>query len=100
MIKIFLIVFLLYAISEWLVKIGKLDNLNQKRFWNIALFITFFITALTSISFGLRGTGLEFRIPFLGKDAHVDYGFAMIAISICHIVWHWPYFKAMISTKK
>jgi hypothetical protein len=95
----FLLTFLFYAISDWLVKIGKLNALTQKRFWNVLLLITFFITALTSIQFGLRGTGFSFIIPFLEKDAHVEYGFTMIAISICHIVWHWSYFKAMISKR-
>ena len=93
MIPIFLITFFFYAISEWLVKVGKLNGATQKKIWNILLLITFLVAAITSIQFGLRGTGLKFQI--FDRDAHTEYGFAMIAISICHIVWHWQYFKTV-----
>jgi len=92
---------MLYLLSLFLVKYNKISPVTHKKIWNILLLITFIITALTSMIIVLKlEYGTIIQIPLNLSFWHVEIGYAMILISIFHILWHIPYFKSYLKFKK
>ena len=86
----------LYILSLVLVKKNVITkNLNRK-IWNIALTASFLVS-------GILGMVLVFWLNygyhpdcyFTVKVLHVEFGIAMAAISIFHILWHLSYYKGI-----
>jgi hypothetical protein len=92
-----LVLIILYLISLYLVKKQKLSQVINKKIWNLALLISFIITAITSILYLLYS---EFQIKTIDFAVisfwHIELGLIMILISIFHALWHLSYFKAML----
>ena len=87
---------ILYILSLILVKKNVITkNLNRK-IWNIALTGSFLVS-------GILGMVLVFWLNYgyhpgcylTVKVLHVEFGIAMAAISIFHILWHLSYYKSI-----
>ena len=99
LISLFLV--LLYFISHILSKKKIISTFNHRKIWNILLLITFLISGLLGILLVIKiNFDIAFSLPFNILFWHVEAGIAMFAISIFHILWHWPYFKNMFIIKK
>lgn len=61
-----------------------------KLFWNIALLITFIPTAISTI-----GCIFNFFSPTL-NTLHLRFGTVFLSISLCHLLWHWPYWQGIV----
>jgi spermidine synthase len=84
-----------YLGSLGLVKLGKINLIKQRRFWNIILLFSFLIS-------GILGLVLAFCVDqklAIGWYAqilwiHVETGIVMALVSIFHLLWHTKYFLA------
>jgi len=86
---------LLYAVSLFLVKRGKLSVITNRKIWNALLTISFLITILTSVFVLLRlNYGIIISFPLNLVYWHIEIGYVMILISILHTFWHIPYLKS------
>lgn len=89
---------ILYSITYILSKTNKIKIITHRKIWNILLLITFLIMGILGIILVLNiqyktGIKLPFRVLYL----HVEAGIAMTIIAIFHILWHWPYFKSILT---
>lgn len=92
-IEILLIVSLLYFLTWFLTKRKKLSIANHRKMWNIALLVSFILTAVFGI---FMTTQIAVGWPNWNiRGLHVDPGMVMATISIYHILWHIPYLKQM-----
>ena len=85
---------LIYLLSLFLVKKGYLSLMVNRKIWNMLLLIAFVITVITSVLVLLRlNYGLSLSVYADMVFWHVEVGYVMILISICHTLWHTAYFK-------
>ncbi|MDD4938499.1 MAG: hypothetical protein PHX34_05865 [Candidatus Shapirobacteria bacterium] len=99
-ILIFVITFILYFLSLFLVKKNKFNQINHRRFWNIILLVTFLVSGLLGLilAFSIdQKISLNWYQPFLWL--HVEFGIIMALVSIFHIFWHLSYFKSMLKSR-
>jgi hypothetical protein len=97
-ISLFLIV--LYTFSHILSKKKIISVVNHRKIWNFLLLITFLISGILGILLVIEiNFGISIISWFNILFWHVEVGIAMFAISIFHIIWHWPYFKNMFKIK-
>ncbi|MCU0678899.1 MAG: DUF4405 domain-containing protein [Planctomycetes bacterium] len=90
-----------YLISLVFVKKRIISRLWQRRFWNIALLISFFGVGLSGLFLVIKvNYGWTLPTPFNLLYWHVEIGITMAVITIFHIIWHWPYFKCFWLKKK
>jgi len=61
-----------------------------KLFWNVAMLVTFILTAISTL-----GYIFGFYTAFL-NTIHLHIGTIFLSISLCHIFWHLPYWKGLI----
>ena len=98
-ILLFLVIFYLITFGMGQKKI--LKKIQHRKIWNGILLITFLVSGIfglilaISISSGIR---LYFYADLLFW--HVEFGIAMAIISVFHIIWHWKYYRNMITKKK
>ena len=96
-----LFLFAIYLITLYLIRKKKIKTSQHRKFWNLILLITFFVSGIFGIilaiiiSYGIR---LSFYSDLLFW--HVEFGIAMAIISIFHISWYIKYFKKMFQIKK
>jgi len=101
LIPITLILTILYLFTYFLSKFKVITSFNHKKFWNVLLTLTFLASGILGILLILRiNLGIIIPLPFNMLFWHVDIGIAMFVICIFHIIWHWPYYKAIFSFKK
>ncbi len=94
LIPIFLGLTFLYILGIILVKKEKITLRNYRKLWNILLLITFLISGLLGVLLIIQiNFGITISLPFNIIFWHVEMGVAMFAISLFHIIWHWPYYK-------
>jgi hypothetical protein len=92
--------FILYLISLLSVKMKYISVFNNRRIWNVLLLIVFSITAVMSImlvliiNFGWFISWYAFLLYW-----HVEFGSAMIMITIFHLSWHSQYYTAIFKKK-
>lgn len=85
---------LIYLLSLFLVKKGYLSRMVNRKIWNMLLLISFVVTVITSVLVLLRlNYGLPLSLYTNMVFLHVEVGYVMILISICHTLWHTAYFK-------
>jgi len=90
-----LILSILYFSSVYLIKYNIFTLSEVRKFWNLALLVTFIITALTSVVYLLNlNYGIVIPTNLNITFWHIEIGLAMILISIFHTIWHVPYFKS------
>jgi len=97
---IFLISFALYGITTILHKKGIIRKFVHRRFWNVLLLITFLTAAVLGLILAVQINYNIFSPTY--RDYlywHVQFGIAMAAISLLHILWHWRYFVNIFSKK-
>lgn len=87
----------LYAASWGLAQKKKISVVAHRKLWNIVLLVTFLISGILGLILVLRiSHGITIPLPFDTLFWHVEAGIAMTLISVFHIAWHWPYFKALL----
>jgi hypothetical protein len=95
------IVLTAYLVSLGLVKKGKITLLNQRRFWNIILLVSFVIAASLGI---LMAVLIDLNIPILIYrniiSLHVKAGVVMAVVAVFHGLWHLPYYLALLRKRK
>lgn len=92
------IILIILYLTMLLLKKYKILNLKlHKKILNIALLISFIITAYTSIAFILR---TDFGINIGKTEGHIRCGIIMIWISIFHIIERWCFFSQMLKSGK
>ena len=98
-ISLFLI--FLYVLSHILSKKNIISIGNHRKLWNILLLVTFLVSGILGILLVIKiNFGIAIPLPFNILFWHVEAGIAMAVISIFHILWHWTYFKNLITIKK
>ena len=98
LIEITLGLVLVYALTFFLVRIGKMNIALQRRIWNTALLITFLGSGLLGILLVFRiNSGISIPLPFNILFWHVEIGIAMAIISFIHIAWHLNYYKRIFT---
>jgi hypothetical protein len=84
-----------------MVKKGKISLLNQRRFWNIVLLVSFVIAASLGM---LMAVLLDLNIPILIYrkiiSLHVKAGVVMAVVAVFHGLWHLPYYLTLLRKKK
>jgi hypothetical protein len=86
-----------YILTYGLAKFKKIGLIVHRRIWNIALLISFLISALLGVLLVIRiNTGYSISLPFDSLFWHVEAGIAMFVIAVFHIFWHWQYFKNIL----
>lgn len=92
---------LFYAISLILVKTSKIKLINHRRFWNIILTISFFISAPLGIILVMqvdKGIFPALYPSFLWW--HVESSLVMAIVALIHITWHFSYYKQIFLSIK
>ena len=98
-IPLFLVI--LYFITFVLSKKKIISVVNHRKIWNILLVIAFLISGILGILLIVKiNFSTEISLPLNILFWHVEFGIAMFAISIFHILWHWTYFKNLFRIKK
>lgn len=93
---IFIVTFISYFLSLFLVKIKKINLVQHRRFWNIILSITFLASGILGLflAFSIdQKLSLRWYLPVIWY--HVEFGIVMALVSIFHILWHLPYFSSI-----
>jgi hypothetical protein len=94
---------ILYLISYFLSKKGKIKIITHRKIWNIVLLVSFLAVAILgiiltiNIQYGLQIFDRAFELKW-----HVEAGIVLVIVSVFHILWHIPYYKNILkySNKK
>jgi len=84
---------LLYLLSSLAVKFKYISLLNHRRLWNVLLLIVFLVTAVFGVmlvivvNFSWFSSWYVFMLYW-----HVEFGTAMVMITMFHLSWHWRYY--------
>lgn len=96
-----LVLIALYLLTYFLSKKNKISQLTHRRIWNVALLISFLVSALLGVLLVIRiNYGWSINFPFNTTYVHVESGIIMAVISIFHIIWHWQYYACLIKKSK
>jgi len=99
-IPITLLLVVLYLTSLILSKKKKIKAVQHKKIWNFLLLATFLVSGILGILLVLKVSyGIEIPNYSNALFFHVEFGIAMTFISIFHILWHWKYFRKMLTKK-
>jgi hypothetical protein len=97
MVPIFGVLVFFYVLTHVLSKKNKITVATHRKIWNILLTLTFLASGLLGLLLVIRiNFGISIPLPFNMLYWHVEAGIAMTAISIFHIIWHWPYYRGMV----
>jgi len=100
LIALILISAILYGLTYFLVKMKKISMILHRKIWNIVLLVSFLISAILGLLLVIRiNFGWAPTLPFSLLFWHVETGIVMTMIAIFHILWHWPYFKALFARR-
>lgn len=82
-----------YLISEYLVKIGKINKAEHRKFWNMVLAISFLVSGVFGLVLAVL---LDEEIVFGGYlqmlNLHVRLGIIMTTVGLIHLIWHIRYY--------
>ncbi len=99
-IPIVLLLVVFYLTSLILSKKKKITAVKHRKIWNLLLLITFLVSGILGILLVLKVSfGIEIPSYSDALFFHVEFGIAMTFISIFHILWHWKYFRKMLTKK-
>jgi len=97
MVPIFGVLVFFYVLTHILSKKNKITIATHRKIWNILLTLTFLASGLLGILLVIRiNFGISIPLPFNMLYWHVEAGIAMTAISIFHIIWHWPWYRGLV----
>lgn len=81
-----------YLLTWFLSRKNLLKKATHRKIWNVLLLITFLVTGLIGLFLVVQ---LNYKIGFTWFSDllywHVQFGIAMAAISIFHLLWHMRY---------
>ncbi|MDO8261530.1 MAG: DUF4405 domain-containing protein [Candidatus Magasanikbacteria bacterium] len=96
-----LVLIVLYLLTFFLSKKNKISKFTHRRIWNVALLISFLVSALLGLLLVIRiNYGWMLNLPFNTTYVHVESGIIMAVISVFHIIWHWQYYACLIKKSK
>ena len=100
-IPLLVIVLTTYLVSLAMVKKGKISLLNQRRFWNTILLVSFVIAASLGLFMAVL---IDLNVPILIYrniiSLHVKAGVVMTVVAVFHGLWHLPYYLTIMRKKK
>lgn len=87
------LVVLFYALSFGFSKVGLITRANHRKFWNVLLLITFFVSGLLGLLMVLK-VNYKFQIPGYEQlvALHVDFGIGMVMVAFFHFWWNSKYY--------
>lgn len=94
-----ILTFSLYFLSMLLVRLKLYKKFTHRRIWNLLLLLTFIMSGILGIILTIQityGVWLGIYRDFL--ILHVEFGIAMGFIAIIHALWHWKYFRNLLSS--
>ncbi|MFH0761195.1 MAG: hypothetical protein V2A67_06800 [Bacteroidota bacterium] len=93
LIPILIILLILYGISLLFSRLEIYSRTIHRKIWNYLLLATFLTTAILGV---LMVFQINFKIEVPWTEIvlkwHVNFGIAMSAISVFHLIWHWRYY--------
>lgn len=100
-ISIFGVCLAFYLFTYFLSRKSKIRKVNHKKIWNVLLLITFLVTGLLGL-FMVVQLNYRFEIEWFRSLLywHVEFGIAMAAISIFHVLWHLKYYVNLFRKEK
>lgn len=91
----------LYLASLLLVKNKIITPVQNRKFWNLLLLVSFIPTIITSVVILLRlNYGVVLNLATNANFWHIEFGYVMILIAICHSLWHLPYYRSYLAKQK
>jgi len=97
---LFFLVFDLYFISNYLVKIQKISLITHRRLWNVILLISFLVSGILGL---ILAALISLKISVLWYQSllwiHVEFGIVMALVAIIHALWHLPYYLSLLKKK-
>jgi hypothetical protein len=100
LIVLVLISAILYGSTYFLVKMKAITIVTHRKIWNMALLISFLISAILGVLLVIRiNFGWAPVFPSIMLFYHVEAGIIMAVVSAFHILWHWPYFKSYLKKR-
>jgi len=101
LISVFFACIVFYIFTLFLSKIRVFKKTTHRKIWNTLLLITFLVTGIFGLLLVIQ---LNYQVLFSWFKTliywHVEFGIAMAAISILHIIWHWKYFYHIFKKAK
>ncbi|HOX97223.1 MAG TPA: hypothetical protein PL066_02635 [bacterium] len=98
LLPIFGVLVFFYVLTHILSKKNKISIATHRKIWNVLLTLTFLASGLLGVLLVIRiNFGIAIPLPFNMLYWHVEAGIAMTAISVFHIIWHWPYYRGLVS---
>ena len=100
LVLIAIVLTVLYLISLLCVKFKLITVFNNRRIWNVLLLIVFSVVATMGIMliFSINSGRFGPLYPFL-LYWHVEFGSAMVIITLFHLSWHLQYYAAIFKRK-
>ena len=84
-----------------LFDLGCAPAATHRKIWNMLLLLSFIGVAASGVILTVRiDYGVNILPRFRTLFWHVETGIAMTVISVFHIIWHLPYFKAIMRARK
>jgi hypothetical protein len=91
----------LYLLTFFLSRRGVMKKSNHRKIWNVILLLTFLATGLIGLFLVVQ---LNYNLFFDWFSSllywHVEFGIAMAAVSIFHLLWHLRYWLNLFTTNK
>lgn len=96
-----ILVILFYALSFGFSKVGLVSRANHRKFWNVLLLITFFVSGLLGLLMVLK-VNYKFQIPGYEQLVvlHVDFGIGMVIVAFFHFGWNSRYYLKLFKGGK
>lgn len=96
-----ILVILFYALSFGFSKVGLVSRANHRKFWNVLLLITFFVSGLLGILMVLK-VNYKLQIPRYDQlvALHVDFGIGMVIVAFFHFWWNLNYYLKLFKSGK
>ncbi|MBN2349051.1 MAG: fused MFS/spermidine synthase [Bacteroidales bacterium] len=89
-----------YFFTLLLSRFSVLKLSTHRKIWNVLLLLTFLSTAILGLILAIQ-VNYKLQIPFIGEilKYHVNFGIGMTIVAIFHFLWHWNYYKKLLSAK-
>lgn len=93
LIPILTILLILYGISLLFSRLEIYSRKTHRRIWNYLLLATFLITAILGLLMAFQ-INYKIEVPWteIVLKWHVNFGIAMSAIGVFHLIWHWRFY--------
>lgn len=87
-----------YSVTFFLSQKNIITKPKHRMIWNIILTINFLLTAITGVVLAINiSFAINLNLPANFLFLHVETGLVFSLVSIFHIFWHLPYYKAILT---